>query len=677
MKNENLENKQLIMIENSHHAKAEGAFLASAAGDALGWPQEIRGKKIRPCEITTKADFSSWVRLAGGRFYRHEQEINAGEYSDDTQLLLAVARCRTLTTPSWWETFTRTELPLWSLYERGGGASTKRSVRSWLRGVPPWVDNGSRQLASYFNAGGNGVAMRVLPHAIYHAKEDDPTQLLRDIFLDGISTHGHPRALVGAVAHGFAAWWFLRSQRTIAFGEIIDVLLEEIDLWGVLPDLHDFDGSWTNAAAEAFRGSYGENWYKALEEMVALLNEVQTGLSSGAISDDEAVLRRIGAYGRTKGAGTITAAAALYLISRYAAQPVHGIVRAAFGYGTDTDTIAAMVGGLAGCMAGKDWIPQAWYRVQDCDYIRQLAIVVAKGQHKKTLQRELPVVVGHRQVNAIRRSLTTVKDPYLILDGNRRAKVVDVSQPQAVSRSSTLRTWSLHIDDGQTIYVSIQSRIPQRSQEMPIKDDNRNLSLHSKYVECMEEIKKRTSVIDGFLSGQCHALFVQITAESICLQIRKILELIALASLSASSSAYEKHRRNFRRDWNGQRILKTIEMANPRFYPKPTKQILDQTTGRVTPAEEIRSGFLTQGDYIRLYDTCGRILHADNPFSQKRDMQSFLESVPMWMQKITLLLNHHIIQLIDKGQQIWVVVEQNSDGQVHVHEFERIGEHQA
>ena len=463
MRNEFPEDVQFTLGENGHNSKAEGAFVASAAGDALGWPQEILGKNVHPRNIASQVEFSSWVRLEGGRYYRHEQAINAGEYSDDTQLMLAVARCRTLTTSGWWKVFTRTELPLWSLYERGGGTSTKRSARSWLRGVPPWHDKEGGRLPSYFSAGGNGVAMRVLPHAIYHAGKDDPSQLISDIFCDGISTHGHPRALIGAAAYGFAAWWFLRSQKTVAFGEIINVLLRHVEFWGLLPEPHSSDDAWTSAAAAAFQGSYGEHWSGALEEMVGLLDSVQTGLNAGAISNDEAVLREIGAYGRTKGAGTITAAAALYLASRYAAQPTQGILRAAFGYGTDTDTIAAMVGGLAGCLAGTDWIPQAWYSVQDCDYIRQLAGAVTQSPDEQILRGKTPVVVGSRQVDTIRRGLTDEKRTNFILDGVRRAKVVSISQPQPVSRTNVVRTWSLRVDDGQTIYVNFQSRIPQES----------------------------------------------------------------------------------------------------------------------------------------------------------------------------------------------------------------------
>ena len=69
-----------------------------------------------------------------------------------------------------------------------------------------------------------------------------------------------------------------------------------------------------------------------------------------------------------------------------------------------------------------------------------------------------------------------------------------------------------------------------------------------KYRDCMEEIKKRTEVVDGFLRGNYHALYLQTTVESICLQVRKILELIALASLVANKGVYEKSRQNFAKD---------------------------------------------------------------------------------------------------------------------------------
>ena len=155
-----------------------------------------------------------------------------------------------------------------------------------------------------------------------------------------------------------------------------------------------------------------------------------------------------------------------------------------------------------------------------------------------------------------------------------------------------------------------------------------------KYVGCMEEIKKRTNVIYGFLRRELQVMYLQTTVESICLQIRKILELIALASLVANKSEYKKHRENFQRDWKAKLILKTLDKANPNFYPCPTKQVINPDTGRVIETIPITSGYLSRVDYEDLYDKCSAILHASNPFSDNQQaIQSFLDNTPEWMEK--------------------------------------------
>ena len=179
-------------------------------------------------------------------------------------------------------------------------------------------------------------------------------------------------------------------------------------------------------------------------------------------------------------------------------------------------------------------------------------------------------------------------------------------------------------------------------------------------------------MISGFLVGKCSAMYVQTTAESVSLQIRKTLELIALASMAANKSEYAKHRKHFHKDWNAKRILETLKKANPRFYPTPNRQVVDRESGRVLSLENITSGFLTQDDFIILFDTCSEILHAENPFSITQNPEAFLASVPAWMEKIRLLLNHHTIQLIDDDRQLWVLMKAESDGKVHVYEFERV-----
>ena len=227
--------------------------------------------------------------------------------------------------------------------------------------------------------------------------------------------------------------------------------------------------------------------------------------------------------------------------------------------------------------------------------------------------------------------------------------------------------------DGSTRGRRQSSKTNQVASDTGEKQETANL--HVMYANCMEEIKKRTLVIDGYLKGEPPARYLQTTAECVGLQLRKILELIALASMVANQPEYRKHQKNFQREWNGKRILATLEKANPEFYPVPTMQIQDQRTGRVVETKTINSGFLTKKDYVRLYDACGSILHARNPFARgERDASTFLSDTPTWMERIRVLLNHHQIQLLDTDKQIWVLMQADSDRRVHVYEFQRVPE---
>ena len=95
--------------------------------------------------------------------------------------------------------------------------------------------------------------------------------------------------------------------------------------------------------------------------------------------------------------------------------------------------------------------------------------------------------------------------------------------------------------------------------------------LGEKYVGCMNEIKLRIDVIQGFLENKWNAHYLVSTAECTALQFRKILELVALASLVANREEYAKQRTSFRTDWKANKIIKDLEKVNPWFYPNPTK----------------------------------------------------------------------------------------------------------
>lgn len=443
--------------------KAQGAFLGAAIGDALGWPQEDRSRKAggtstRQSTLFTQG-FQDWLRISGGRFFAHEELIRAGEYSDDTQLLLCTARSL-LRGPSWWKSLMKSELPMWTLYERGGGGATKRAVEALLLGREPWMQPRQEQVRQYFDAGGNGIAMRILPHCILRHDDDTFEASARAIMADGICTHGHPRALIGALAYGYAIWTALRETKTLEYGSMIHRLLSETDLWSSLPDIGDIAPTWIIAANRMPGDSYSDRWQNAVMEIRQLLVICGEAMRLGALSLDRETLERIGCFDRkVSGAGTIAAAAAVFLASRYAADPFHGIIEAAFALGADTDTIASMTGGLLGAISGTEWLGAHAEQIQDSRYIRELAGKLANHSAEPSLMSAIKSV-SKSDVESTIRALHSADtgDSFCLPDG--RAGTV-AAKHQHVSRSnSTLAvSWKVGVDDGQTLYIKRLSRI--------------------------------------------------------------------------------------------------------------------------------------------------------------------------------------------------------------------------
>ena len=96
------------------------------------------------------------------------------------------------------------------------------------------------------------------------------------------------------------------------------------------------------------------------------MNYIGKAVQLGMLDSDEDTLSNIGCFdGKVSGAGDIAAISAIYLASKYANNPKLGIKQAANLFGADTDTIAAMTGGILGSLCGIDWLPYEWRTVQD------------------------------------------------------------------------------------------------------------------------------------------------------------------------------------------------------------------------------------------------------------------------------------------------------------------------
>lgn len=154
---------------------------------------------------------------------------------------------------------------------------------------------------------GNGSLMRVLPLALWH--QGDDAALARDAMLQSRVTHGHMRSQV------CCALYCLWARRT----------------------LEGSAHSWADAVA-TFRALYPEGAEQRTElERAVQPDSPEPGQGSGYVVDCLRSARDCVAVG-----------------------PYERVVKAAIALGHDTDTTAAVAGGIAGLRDGIQAIPERW-----------------------------------------------------------------------------------------------------------------------------------------------------------------------------------------------------------------------------------------------------------------------------------------------------------------------------
>lgn len=434
-------------VPASRVSGAQAAFLGAVVGDALGWPYEGHRAGGIP-QDGVEPGFTGWRLQCGTRFQRYFEDIRPGEYSDDTQLMLCVARSR-LCRGAWWESFARCELPLWLSYQRGGGRAAKTGAKAWLDGKAPWTMS-QAAVNTYFEAGANGVAMRVLPHCVAGLNHTDFGPVAQAIMADGVTTHGHPRALVGALAYGFALWAALGS-RFDATTTLCDFLIACQDQWAPLPDIHFAWPDWRKATDAA--GNYLAVWESTVGETVELLRT-----AAGSVGVPEIhILEALGCLGCFKGSGTVTATAACYLTDRslQGVAPQVAIGIACTARQADTDTLASMAGGLIGAIHGADSLSTWVDTLQDAEYLRAAASALSHLAHETSAsESSLPPVESEdltmflgslSKLSAFRGSTITLPD-------GRRAGVLDVFAMPSTGDGPKFNTTRARTEDGQTVY---------------------------------------------------------------------------------------------------------------------------------------------------------------------------------------------------------------------------------
>ncbi len=436
------------MVRASLHIATErfqGTILGAAVGDAMGWPYEDRARRAS-APSDRGVFFEPWTKRSGGRFQPHEEHIESGGYSDDTQLIIAVARSR-LCGNLWWKHLAFVEFPFWTAYSRGAGGASLRAAKLLLNGILPW-ESSPQDRQKYLDAGGNGVAMRVAPHALLGSSNRNFSEAATNVFADGVLTHGHPFALVGALAYAYALWLALRRTGTLEFGELLNEVRLGVSDWAYIPSI---DEQWPTWQAAILNSQYHHAWHNAVNDLLYRFEIAAKGLVRGALDFDEEVLQELGCFDkRINGAGTVAAAAAVFLSSKYAVSPFEGVARAATAKGADTDTIGSMTGALVGAINGSDWLASARAQLQDHAFLAELALDLEMSEQGQKTR------ISHNATEA------EISD--LILSLSRGAHTVTLpigtkahicGDGGVVSKSNklTATSWKLRDERGQTFFI--------------------------------------------------------------------------------------------------------------------------------------------------------------------------------------------------------------------------------
>ncbi|MCC3332932.1 ADP-ribosylglycohydrolase family protein [Nocardia abscessus] len=470
--------------------KVAGMLLGGAVGDALGWPQENRSHIVggnASRAVNPSPEFRSWSRYAGTQFGRYVDPVAAGEYSDDTQLLLAVAHA-CLRGHDWLNWLTRVELPQWIEYQRGGGGAVLRASRAWAEGRAPWqvvTQKDEPQVLKYYEAGANGAAMRIAPHVVVTARSG-LEELYKRVILDSLSTHGHPRAVIGAIVHALALRKALLQQGTLEYGALLESVLEEESWQDPIILFEHVPTEWVDSYIRATHSLGSQDpeveWKRVVEETRAKIRIALRGLSQGAIANDQQILSEIGCFGPEGGAGTVAAVAALYVAARTATRPMSGLLRTAFLENADTDTIASMTTSLLGALHGPGWLNGLAHTVQDRDHIMYIAeILTQKDLRNFRVSNSSSISIYSKQTKAWAKRLFDTVSAYAIPDG-RRFEVVGAHRLRTKTSNYVARV-IIRTVDGQTMFIDRVSKTQTKAwqeadqaENLAVDDSGRELA---------------------------------------------------------------------------------------------------------------------------------------------------------------------------------------------------------
>ena len=288
----------------------KSVMLGHAVGDALGVPVEFRSRE--ELDIDPVKDMRGFGTYA----------VPAGSWSDDTSMSLAALRA--LTDKDWSCDSVMNNFVKWiengeftvtgEVFDVGG--TCLRAIIKYVQGNTSASECGGTDECS----NGNGSLMRIHPFVLYgnFAMNPHTDEYFRNLMgLIGTAsalTHAHERSKIACYIYGFCLSFLLREQTKRSLVKALEFARGELDS---LPEFEHYSRIFAPNFASLPR------------------DEIK---SSGYVVD--------------------TLEAAIWCV--LTTDNYRDCVLRAVNLGEDTDTVAAVAGGLAGALYGYDDIPTEW-----------------------------------------------------------------------------------------------------------------------------------------------------------------------------------------------------------------------------------------------------------------------------------------------------------------------------
>ncbi len=306
------------MMRKSEFVKA--VMLGHAVADALGVPVEFssRGELCKNPVVDMR------------EFGTHNQP--RGTFSDDTSMSIAALDAISGGEPDYLGTMKN--FVLW--YERGdytSGGSTFDIGSSCLCAINSFCISGEKEAFGHAETGefscGNGALMRIHPFAMLaYYKNDDIEERLKIIYDATSLTHAHPRCLIASGIYSLILFEIMNGGGKESISRGISLAREVYKI---------------GSPHMSVEFSEEIDHFKRIFEMLG----------------DEKSARAMGDRDiRSSGYVIDSLEAALWSV--LTTEDYKSAVLRAVNLGEDTDTVAAIAGGLAGALYGMNAIPAEW-----------------------------------------------------------------------------------------------------------------------------------------------------------------------------------------------------------------------------------------------------------------------------------------------------------------------------